>query len=175
MNTPNNKRKRDSQEKIESEMMRLIQKKPLRDITVTELCANANVNRSTFYANYVDIDDLVETIGAKLADKVAALYQNADLRNADFDFERLLQNIYDDPLVYKTYFMLGLDELFHIEDYGLTLPDDAADKTHLSYRVRFFRSGLNAMLKQWLFDDCPFPPDEFMRILRSEYWGRVNF
>ena len=53
MNTPNNKRKRESQEKIEKTFLKLIQKKNIEDITVANICELSKINRSTFYANYM--------------------------------------------------------------------------------------------------------------------------
>ena len=62
MNTPNNKRKRDSQERIERVFIELIQTKELNEITVSDICNKADLNRSTFYANYIDVYDLVDKI-----------------------------------------------------------------------------------------------------------------
>ena len=57
MNKPNNKRKKDSQEKIERAFIELIQTRNIEDITVTDICNITKLNRSTFYANYLDIYD----------------------------------------------------------------------------------------------------------------------
>ena len=54
MNVKNNRRRRDSQEKIERAMVELLQTREIKDITVSELIKMAGVNRSTFYANYID-------------------------------------------------------------------------------------------------------------------------
>lgn len=40
----------------------LLQQKPLQHITVKELCQKAGINRSTFYAHYVDIYDLLAKV-----------------------------------------------------------------------------------------------------------------
>ena len=48
MNTPNNKRKRNSQEKIEKTFLQLIQKKNISEISVSTICKIAKLNRSTF-------------------------------------------------------------------------------------------------------------------------------
>lgn len=40
----------------------LLQRKPIQRITVKELCQKAGVNRSTFYAHYMDIYDLLEKL-----------------------------------------------------------------------------------------------------------------
>ena len=51
MNTPNNKRRKESQEKIIRVFLNLIQSKEVPEITVSDICKQANINRSTFYAN----------------------------------------------------------------------------------------------------------------------------
>ena len=66
MNTKNNKRKRESMQKIEQVLIEFLQSKELSQVTVSDICKKANLNRSTFYANYVDIYELADTIRDKL-------------------------------------------------------------------------------------------------------------
>lgn len=55
-------------------LMELLRDKPLRSITVKELCALAKLNRGTFYAHYADVYDLMEQIEAEMeADFLAAI------------------------------------------------------------------------------------------------------
>jgi AcrR family transcriptional regulator len=51
----------------------LLKHKPIQRITVKELCQKAGVNRSTFYAHYVDIYDLL----AKLEEDMVEDFQKA--------------------------------------------------------------------------------------------------
>lgn len=51
----------------------LLVEKPIQHITVKELCQRAGVNRSTFYAHYVDIYDLL----AKLEEDMVEDFQRA--------------------------------------------------------------------------------------------------
>ena len=55
MNVKNNKRKRDSIDKIEKSFINMLQKKGINQISVTDICKDTGLNRSTFYANYIDI------------------------------------------------------------------------------------------------------------------------
>ena len=71
MNTVNNKRKKESQNKIEKVFIQLIQKKNISEISVSTLCEKAGLNRSTFYANYIDVYDLIEKVKEKMADEFA--------------------------------------------------------------------------------------------------------
>lgn len=55
-------------------LLTLLNEKPLRSITVKELCAHAKLNRGTFYAHYRDVYDLMEQIEAEMrADFIAVL------------------------------------------------------------------------------------------------------
>ncbi len=49
---------------IKTSFIELLQNKPLEQITVTELCAHADVNRSTFYDHYGDFGELMKEIEA---------------------------------------------------------------------------------------------------------------
>lgn len=55
MNIPNNKRKKNSQEKIEKTFVHFLQTREINEISVTDICKEAHLNRSTFYANYLDV------------------------------------------------------------------------------------------------------------------------
>ena len=48
MNIPNNKRRKESREKITKAFLELMQSHELREISVTEICEMAQVNRTTF-------------------------------------------------------------------------------------------------------------------------------
>ena len=55
MNTPNNRRRKESREKIEKVFVELLQQKELNQVSVSDICKRAGLNRTTFYANYPDI------------------------------------------------------------------------------------------------------------------------
>ena len=66
MNTPNNRRRRESREKIEKVFLQLLQTQELHQIRVSQICQEAGLNRTTFYANYEDIYALADSIRDKL-------------------------------------------------------------------------------------------------------------
>ena len=53
----------------------LMQEKNAGDITVKELVAHANVNRSTFYLHYTDIDQMLASVEAELLERIEASVQ----------------------------------------------------------------------------------------------------
>ena len=62
MNTPNNRRRRESVEKIERVFVDLLQMRELGDIRVSDICKQAGLNRTTFYANFADVYALADSI-----------------------------------------------------------------------------------------------------------------
>ena len=48
----------------------LMQEKNAGDITVKGLVAHANVNRSTFYLHYTDIDQMLASVEAELLERI---------------------------------------------------------------------------------------------------------
>ena len=60
MNTINNERAmKKSKAQICSALMKLLQTKPYRRITVSQVCDSAGVSRPTFYKNFESMDSVV--------------------------------------------------------------------------------------------------------------------
>jgi len=78
MNTKNNKRRRESQEKIEKAFIELLQTREIKEITVSDLIKMVGLNRSTFYANYIDIFDLADKTRQKLERDFSNLFADYD-------------------------------------------------------------------------------------------------
>ena len=118
MNTKNNKRKRESKERIKTEFINLIQTKELNQVSVSDICKRAGLNRTTFYANYADIYELADTVRQELEDNLSVIYaEEIETQNNSHDFSKLFRHIYENQLIYKTYFKLGYDNNYKILQY----------------------------------------------------------
>lgn len=174
MNTRNNKRRRESVEKIEKVFIELLQTQELNEITVSDICKKAGINRSTFYANYVDIYELADKVREHLEEDVDCLYREEIQKGFNSnDYLKLFRHIKDNQLFYKTYFKLGYDSKFKIKGYDTIQAAEHFDNRFISYHMEFFKSGFNAIVKMWLSDGCIETPEEMDEIIRSEYRGRV--
>ena len=113
MNKENNKRKRKSREKIEKVFVELIQTKEINEITVSDICKKANLNRTTFYSNYIDIYDLADSVRDNLLSSVLSLYpEEVKEKKHSYDFLKLFKYIKENQLFFKTYFKLNYDNSF---------------------------------------------------------------
>ena len=57
-----NRRVQFTKTALRDAMIELICEKPLTSITVKDVCARADINRSTFYLHYKDVDSLLVTV-----------------------------------------------------------------------------------------------------------------
>ena len=53
--------------------LKLAQDQPVERITVTQICKLAKVNRTTFYANYLDIYDLKDQVRERMMAEYVSL------------------------------------------------------------------------------------------------------
>lgn len=171
MNVKNNKRRKESRAKIEAVFLDLIQEKELNQISVSEICKKSGLNRTTFYANYVDIYDLADTIRKTLEENFFYNYFEPN-QNYDF-FLKLFHHIKENQLLYKTYFKLGYDNNYKIICYSKELALKHFNNKFIEYHCEFFRSGITAIIKMWLNNGCKETPEEICEIINSEYSKRT--
>jgi AcrR family transcriptional regulator len=172
MNIANNRRRRDSQEKIQKAFINLLQDRQMKDITVSDLIKATGLNRSTFYANYLDIYDLADKTRQMLEKDFSALFADYDYMNARDGAEKMFAHIKENQLFYKTYFKLCYDEKFLISTYDPKRAEKEQITQNIRYHIEFFRNGLNAIIKLWLVGGCKESPEEMAEVLKQEYRGR---
>lgn len=173
MNTANNKRRRDSCQRIEKVFMELIQTKELSKVSVSEICKTTGLNRTTFYSNYVDIYDLADQVIKKLENEVDNLYhEEMTIGFNSNDYLRLFQHIYDNQIFYKTYFKLSYTKEVEILQYDTKQAQEHFGNRFIEYHCEFFRAGITKIIEMWLNGGCKESPEEMDEIIKSEYRGR---
>lgn len=176
MNTPNNKRKKESREKIEAVFTELLQSRTLNEITVSDICKRAGLNRTTFYASYPDIYGLADSIRDKLESNLSDLYQEEIHSGINSNnYLKLFRHIQENQVFYRTYFRLGYDDNYKIVTYDTELARKHFQNRFIEYHMEFFRSGLTRIIKMWLQNGCRETPEEMFEIVKSEYRGREAF
>lgn len=176
MNTPNNRRRKESREKIEKVFVELLQTRDLSQISVSDICKQAGLNRTTFYANYTDIYGLADSIRDRLEANLSALYQEEYATGINSnDYLKLFRHIQQNQIFYQTYFKLGYDNKYKIISYDTELAQKHFQDRFIHYHMEFFKSGLTRIIKLWLHNGCREAPEEMFEIIKSEYQGREAF
>ena len=172
MNVKNNKRRRESVEKIGKAFVELLQEHPLDKITVSDICKKTDLNRSTFYANFLDIYDLADSIRHNMESDFSALFADYDYFNERTGALKMFTHIRDNQLFYKTYFKLCYDSSHLISYYDPKRAEIEISDGLIKYHIEFFRNGLNAIIKMWLEGGCRETPEQMAEFLKQEYKGR---
>lgn len=159
---------------IEKSFLKLLEKKPVNRITVTELCQMAEINRATFYKHYLDIPDLLEKMEEKMLGDIRALFRECgDIQKA---FLTMLQYAKED---FEKYAFLGSEngdrELFSkICDacfesaYPMTetnlLQFDNWQRETLHAYITY---GIAGIMKSWIMNGMAQPPERVANIMVS--------
>lgn len=174
MNTPNNKRRRASVERIEKAFLDQLQTRELSEIHVSDICKQTGLNRSTFYANFADVYALADSIRDKLEDNLTTLYKDEITQGVNSnDYLKLFRHIQENQIFYKTYFKLGYDNNYKIIVYDTELAKRHFQNRFVAYHMEFFKSGITRIIKMWLENGCQESPEDMYEILKSEYQGRI--
>ena len=173
MNTYNNKRRQDTVKKIEKVFLECLENQNISQINVSFLCKKAEINRGTFYTNYMDIYDLAENVLQCLQQEVEILLER-DFRQkySETDFEKLFEHIQNNKNLYMAYFKLGTIIQLDLNAFCIPVQSVDFDPETIDYHITFFRNGFNALVRKWLDGGCKETPQQMQKILLREYQGR---
>lgn len=171
MNVSNNKKRQNSIKKIKESFMILLDKKDLKDIKVNEICELAHLNRTTFYANFKDIYDLVGSIKDDFENEIITKIKSFGHEEYFLD---LFKDIYENQIAYKAYLKLFSDKQLQSNLIAELIKEKTNINREIEYRIAFFRAGLAAILKKRLNEGCKETPEEIHNYLLNEYGLRLE-
>ncbi|WP_125582608.1 TetR/AcrR family transcriptional regulator [Levilactobacillus cerevisiae] len=156
----NNRRAQYTQQTIQDTVLGLLESKPINAISVTEVCAQADVNRTTFYRYYTDIYDCVACIEK---DFVAALHPLEEGTPAQA-LEHLLTAFYADKKLSNLVFMEGKTKL--LKRMQELMRQNGPEPPVLDgYQEAYISAGLQSILKKWVKDGMPETPQQLTKII----------
>ena len=178
MNIKNNSRYKASSEKIETAFLALILNHKYEDINISQICEQANINRSTFYCHYDDINDLVIKIESKFAKSMASIFDYG-LKQNHQAFVEMFTFIKENKYFYKAFLSIPYQTLAEtntkidvLRNIGEKTNIDRTNNIGIFYRASFFGAGIKEMCRLWLERDCIESPEEMAKLLLDEYKNR---
>ncbi len=163
---------------IHEALLRLLEKKSIDKINVTELCNEAGINRATFYRHYDVPRDVLVEIENALTEEITAkfdLFSLSDVAHGYSYIESICSYVYDHAAIIKVLILnSSTDDLTHVinklfhrfltmkaqSSKTLNIEDDAI-KLFSTYIV----GGSYFMLRQWLMEDMQKTPEEIAKML----------
>lgn len=184
--TKENQRVAISKRLLKDAVLRLLNKKHIDSISISELCQEAEINRTTFYRHYqtphdvlmdVELDYMNEFYEVPARAKSLKdmrehavrmckfLYDDRELvklfikNNTDHDFRLLFQNFSDDFLASRSVYYRG----------------KAVDENTLRLMTTFVAYGTYSMVRQWLIEEIPMAPDEVADLIVGSFNRDFSF
>lgn len=152
-------------------LVSLMEEKEIDRISVSELCALAGINRSTFYKHYGSQYDVLEEMGYLLVDKIVELGLPEDdlekqvtavcayMQQNRRDFQLLLRNFGVESPVIQAMFR---GRIAAVPQYGNSLA--ACDEVERGLLDVFVMNGVYALIRHWLLDEVNKTPEDMGRI-----------
>ena len=144
---------------IQETFLRLLDEKPLNQITVKQIVETCGINRNSFYYHYRDIPDLIEEIATQAADRIIREHPTVDsieeALTATIDFaaenRRAILHIYRSVNrdLFEQYLWKVCD--YVITAYGNTAFADARiSRSDREVLERFFRCECFGVAIEWM-------------------------
>lgn len=187
MNTRNNQRFRDMDKKLKDAMLALLKDMDFEKITVKMICEKAKVNRSTFYAHYTDIYEIMEQMEEHLNEELLESYKNqAPAENDIFPawpFIPFLRHIrkhrdfYKIALKERKNFPLkqGRDPMWNQIIKPYCTAAGISSEAEMMYYFVYFQAGFTFALKRWIDTGCQESEEDIARIIQNcvpSIWNR---
>lgn len=158
----------NTKKKLTNTLLVLIAKKRINDITVLELCKEANINRTTFYKYYKDIEDLVLKIEESLLTDLEK--HIADIkRNYLISFTgKIIETISERKEIYTRLLSENGDHTFLKRILGLVYNQSIEEWTKLLKKAsredldkiyNFIVDGTIGIVEEWIKNNCKDEPN----------------
>lgn len=164
---------------LKEALYRLVETEAIQDITVKELCYEANINRTTFYAHFQSVKELIENLESEVWVELLVLLKRSE-KDISYFNNQIFHDVYQLAQKYHQLFLLLLnknaDPHFVEKVYNLgrnvfkssfKRSKTLKDESKMEY---YYISVLNAfigILRLWLNNQMKESPEEMAEITKS--------
>lgn len=176
---------KNTDQKIQKALIELLQDKDINKITVKDICNRANINRSTFYAHYIDIYDLMDKTEDDMGLGVLEVYKDSDISLDNFFSERrreyltiMIRYIGHHRNFYKAYLkihqnndmMKAIQPMFELSITPYFKQMGLESEKDRIYHLSFFYNGMFSVIKQWIDAGCEETPEHLSNLI----WNSIT-
>lgn len=181
-------------QKMDNALLELLEKKDFEYITIKEICKKADVSRSTFYLHYQNTRDLLDETARYILDGfmdyftdekklVTGGFSDCSLSELNFMTEKylmpFLQYFRENKRLFKTMMSNSVsfdfngiyERLFkYVFNPVLSRFDFPEKERH--YVMRFYLSGIFAVIMQWVEENCEKSDEDIAEIITTCVLGK---
>ncbi|MDU6340180.1 MAG: TetR/AcrR family transcriptional regulator [Clostridium sp.] len=176
MNTKNNKRFHDTEIRMEAAMLEIMKNTEFEKITVKKICEKAEINRSTFYAHFIDIYDMIDKMEKELSKELLNQYSAySELQVfSEESFIPFLRHIKKHKYFYKINLQTrkdfplkqGFERLWEVIK-NICIQNGITSDEEIMYYLIYFQAGFTMTLKHWVDTDCKEDETKLAKIIRK--------
>lgn len=167
------RRTRKSKEALRKAFIELLKRKPLHEIQIKQLCDAADLNRSTFYNNYNDIDDILkdiycDTVNAIFSESTMLKLENAKSKDEIYDiihqkiiFFQTNSDLF--TLILSQPAKISFEEILYTN--FLNTLNLWQTETKERYRILYQIIGNFCLIRTWMIEGYPISAEEFSLFL----------
>lgn len=154
-------------------LLELLQSKPLSKITITEICEKADLNRSTFYAHYVEVGDLLHEIENEMISNIPKVYGNNEhnsktVKTAELEdfFDYVRENAFEFRVL-----LIDSDSNAFFENLKNAILEYymSANNNRLGmdkeFQLIYSVNGAIGMMLEWIKREFPYDTKEFTKMV----------
>ncbi len=174
--------------KMQEALIELLEEKEFDRITIKEICERAQVNRSTFYLHYDNVNDLLgETVEAIYRDFFSRYggQEGKGLQIQDLSSEELFlmtpdyllpyldfveENRKLFSLMYEKNEMMGVEKMYTTwfqTIFGPILTRFGVPESEQGLLMIFYLQGIMGVVMEWVREGCTRPKEELLSIFRK--------
>lgn len=171
------RRVKKSRRALKDALVELMKRKDLEKISIKELCELADVNRSTFYANYEDINELLKAVHYELLDKVNQPIESkwwdkheGDDEEAFLRFKEMIFVIMENKQNFLLFVNNNKNNAFELNffQYYKEMQKIEEQDDYQNYLFTYHTMGYSAVIQSWLRGGCQLSCEEMARMLWDE-------
>lgn len=155
----NEESNRITKESIQTALIYIMNKKDIKDITVTELVNKAGVSRAAFYRNYQTTRDVLFDFSKNVLELISASLNNDDYANNTYEWYCFLFNqIKNNSKIIKLLIKAEID----FSKYLITAND--YNDSFEEYKMLSLGEGLFSIIKKWINTGLTQSPCEMAKL-----------
>jgi AcrR family transcriptional regulator len=176
VNSSDNQRVKLSKRLLRESLIRLLEQHHIYEITVSQLCTAAQINRSTFYKYYNNVREIYEEIKNEALSACAACVATVDSQDYETIIKRteeLLAHIKENADIFRLLLENSKDGEFSYKLVENTVgavtkmytPVLGSKKKYAQYLSLFVVSGALSVMKKWLDTGMKESPRELAKLI----------
>ena len=153
--------------RIRDTLLLILQNKKLNDVSISEICRRARINRNTFYMHFASPEAVLESIADELISEEYKILENhtktKDIVIAACQFikEHAKENIILlSTGIEKEFIERGINYSHNAPFYTIENADEGYSPKHIKMIHSYIVNGAVAIIKEWLYSGMKESPEE---------------